>query len=320
MQNKALIKNIITVFVGVLFVISCFAALVSGLMHFCLLNKDFYMDNLIDDKYLADVKLYAVQDIKEECAYYGIDADSMINCIDDAKIKSLSYEYIEGLYLFFDGKAELPEVYYPDDDFYKVINEHYTALGDINEEEDRQIARVFAGQVENNINSMSNLTVITNIFKSGAAGAVRSFTGAFWLITVFSAALFALYVYLKRTTYIEWARSSVGLLSVAAIFTFVPVWCIKMFDLPSKLVLMDSPLKSLIDSLIYKTVDKAFVLLLIIAVTVFTALIVLSAIRAYELRKQLIKRRSAKHAKHNNSHKSNLVFYDGSTQNKNDED
>ena len=116
----------------------------------------------------------------------------MVNCIDDEKIKKLSFEYIEGLYLFFDGKAELPEVYYPDDDFYKVINEHYTAMGDINEQEDREIARVFAGRVENNINSMSNLTIITNIFNSRFAGVVRSFTNAFWVIIVFTLALFAL--------------------------------------------------------------------------------------------------------------------------------
>ncbi|MBQ8534004.1 MAG: hypothetical protein IJ462_04150 [Clostridia bacterium] len=314
--KKESIKKVSTVVVGIVLVISCITAVISGILHFCLLNKEFYLNNIIDDKYLNDVKLYAVQDVKEEAVFYGIDTDSMVNCIDDEKIKKLSFEYIEGLYLFFDGKAELPEVYYPDDDFYKVINEHYTAMGDINEQEDREIARVFAGRVENNINSMSNLTIITNIFKSRFAGVVRSFTNAFWVIIVFTLALFALYVYLKRTSYIEWARSSVGILSVATIFTFVPVWCLKMFDMPSKLILMDSPLKTLLDSLIYKSVDKVFVLLLIITVVVTVVLIVLSILRGRELGDSTKKK--TKHRKHH-SYNTNLVFYDKNDKKKNDE-
>lgn len=293
MQNKfnclLNFKKILTAFIGTLVVIAFVITVLSGILHFRLLNEHFYMEHIVDDEYLDSVKGYAAEDIKQEAVFYGIDAQSLINCIDDDKIKELSIQYIEGLYLFFDGTAELPEVYYPDEDFFTVINEHYTALGDINEEEDRKIARVMAGRVENNINSMSNLSIVTSIFKSSLAGIVRNFTKSFWLIFGVSIALLFFYGYLVRTSILDWIRKILGILMLSCVFTFVPILSVKVFDLPSKLIIMDSPLKTLIDSLVYKTVDDTFWLLLIFSIAVFIAFTVICGFCAVKISKELTK-------------------------------
>lgn len=291
MQNKAvkILKSTLRVLVGFLFVVSTLLTLLSGVMHYCLLNKEFYEEKIINEKYLTDVKAYAADDIAEECFYYGIEPQTIISCIDDQKIKDLSTLYIEGLYMFVDGRGELTKVHYPADDFYPAVKAHYTDLGDVNEEEDRALAQIFASRVDNNINSMTHLTAVVNIFRSPAADLVRRFTDGFWNLVLISVVLFLIFVALSYAKPLRWAQSSFGLLTVASVFTFIPLWCLKIFDLPSKLVLMDSPLKTLVDQLAYNSIDLAFRFMLITFLSVTTVFVVLSVALAVTQSKNQLK-------------------------------
>ncbi|MGN1081532.1 MAG: hypothetical protein ACI4QV_05530 [Acutalibacteraceae bacterium] len=258
---------------------------------------------MYSESYVKDIHNYILEDLKSECMYYGVDYEKISASVDFDKIDSLSYQYFSDLVDYFNGNSKLQYVDYPYEDFYPAVHEYYVSLGDINEEEDIEIAKKLAAVVDSNLNSFVNMSVTAKLFESRAASLIRILGSNFWTQLLICLIILAAFIAVEHGSVGKTLFKGFSLLFLGISFPFMTVWALKIFDMPSKIVLLDSPLKSLVDGVIYSSVNIMFKALLIIFAVSAAGMFVWAYMYAREQNRNHRRRRHHRHHE-----KNGLVF------------
>lgn len=250
----------------VILCILCFTllllAFVGGVLRYSLFDRDFYRNNIADEVYCKKITEFIREDAELDCNIYQLPFSVVESQLGYDKVAEQCQVYIDAFYdSLYSGESSIA-VDFPEDGLYSAVYDYFIEDGIEAEraaDDATYISTELAKRAEENICALTEQRFISllsekvfsveifhklaDVFFWAVGAAVVSLA----LILLFGARTFSLRLYVTG-----------GVIFMASSVVFVPVWLLRMYDLPSKLVLAASPMKSLFEGFWYSLVDRMF--------------------------------------------------------------
>ena len=259
------------------------------------LNANFYVENIVTDKYVEEVVNSIDKRIKAECFNIEVSGEKVVDAISKRDITELSRQYISGVFrLLLEGKP-YEEVTFESPEIKKIVRTDLKAFGkvlgikvpkkDIEDvtnkfntiisEEINAIQKSYIDGIVPFANKLSSLKWLTNL--------LLPFVVFFLLICV--ACIFA---YRKSISNIFFFLIMPMWLAITSLY--IPMNLIKGLDLPSKTVFSESIFKIFVDAILYSLTD-GITKLFFTVFCIFTVILVVGMI--FVIEKKIARYRNA---------------------------
>ena len=272
----SVLKRIGAVVCAGLTALSLIACFLLSFFQSTLMSEEFFV-SACDEKYLSQVKGYIVDHLSEEIARYEeseqLQKRLAEQCVDMQTVEECTKEYLKGLYRAFHQGETLEKVQYPVEKM-EPFRQHVLSVSqqegyEVDEENLTQLLNDLCSLVTADMNSfnfnlvgMSSLSVIRlvheKLFSNETLMAPLRISVAVpaVLTLLFGAGVFFL------TGGKNWLRKSYNTLTflwAGSALLFFPVLLFHIYDLPARLAITPSPVKSLLDSILYHLIDGLLV-------------------------------------------------------------
>ena len=250
MKYKALLVGALRAVCLVLLTAALAGSMASFLVRAVLFNRDFYLRTADDPAYCERMLAYVRDDLDADCAVYQLPFSLVEDRLSPEFIGRQNRQYFNALYDALTAGGQVEYATQPVDGLYDAIERHLLAEGFPAEqaaEDAAYLSDQIAERVRENVAALAGQKFLSPLsqylYATGwASWLYRTFW--YWLAAalvlavctlLFGAARFAARLY----------RFSAALFVASSAF-FFPALLLRWYDLPSRLVLADSPLKLLI--------------------------------------------------------------------------
>lgn len=261
-QNKT--KKIISIFESFLRAILCLIIIASLLLTFIsaivkyrIYDTSGIINAILTPEYYSLVNDQVEEAIEDSCLQLDYDKDKAMALVDETQVNYMTGKYISSMVnrVLIGSSEELPS--YPSDAFEKAFDElfdaHEAETGEVIDEDTRNYyVDLFVRSIEHAIYLTGNSKTVNELLGSvnkkvtGILGIFDNF-GLFLTITLVM--LFIYYISLKRSVLTKVYRLT-SIIWLGTSLIFIPSIMVFIYDLPSRIPLLDSPIKSIIVSMI----------------------------------------------------------------------
>lgn len=268
-QIIKILRRMGTVACALILVLSTLVTFLLAWIQTTILSEDFFV-NACDEEYLEDLQVYLKRNLSGEFARFE-ESEEVQNrlanqCLDMDAVTLCTRDHLRSLYQSLIHGAELTDAVYPAEEF-APFREYVHALsketGDVVDEQvlDDLVAELADG-VSYDINcfhfhlvGFSSTTIIRMVYEK--IDALRGLLSlSFWIPLVLALAAGAGFFFLSRESSVVkkgyWLNTC---LWGATALLFFPLVLFQAYDLPSRLAITESPVKSLLDSILYHLTD-----------------------------------------------------------------
>lgn len=265
--------------------LACFALLLAcfagGMLRYSLFNRDFYPQSITDDAYCSAITAFIREDIEDDCYVYQLPFSVVEGQVSEQKVAAHCRAYITSLYDALCRGQDDTAADFPTQGFYDAVYPYLIGQGidGAQAADDAQyLAEEMALRVNENVAVLSGQSIIA--FLSDhlySAGWLHALADWFWALLAGAAVLLAVQLLFGARRLSARLYMAGGTLFCAAAVVFVPIWLLRIYDLPSRLVLAHSPLKVLFRSFWSTLTDRMFFIslagLLVAAVALAVAIV-----------------------------------------------
>lgn len=263
-----LLRFVYRFILSVCLIASLLALFICGAAEITVLNRGFYSSVMTGDKYIANTQAQIESEIKTECKTYGFPYDAIKPATSAEILKALSAEYASGLFdTLFTGSAP-HEVAYPSDLFYKRIAVYAVVLPEedkfASETTQRHLADFFCEKADFALNSFTQKNItepIYNImsreiiFKSTLPEIIGKLT-----LPLAEVSLLLTVLLLVGRSYGFRSRlyGTSGVIWCSAALVFIPCMLLLRYNLPERLPIAASPLKSFVSAFLTSFIGSVY--------------------------------------------------------------
>ncbi len=297
-KTIAVIKKIGAGFCAALTVLSTVACLLLFFFQGTLMNEDFYL-SACDEQYLGQLEGYIVEHLSGELARYEESEEMQEHlarqCVDMQTVQECTKEYLIGLSRAFLQGETLEKVQYPVEKF-EPFRQHVLSAAqeggyEVDEQTLSELLSDLSKLVTSDVNSfnfnlvgMSSLSIIrlahSKVFGNETLMAPLRISP--WIpLALIVLSCTGVVCLTGGKDYLRKAYNAVTFFWVGATVLFFPVLLFRVYDLPARLAITPSPVKSLLDSLLYRLIDGLF---LPVAVCFGVATVGLAVLIALQMR------------------------------------
>ena len=266
MDRKINYFKIPLAFLRVILCILCFAlllvAFVGGVLRYSLFDRNFYRNNIADETYCKKITEFIREDAELDCNIYQLPFSVVEPQLGYDKISEQCQVYIDAFYdSLYSGESSIT-VDFPEDGLYSAVYDYFIEDGIEHEraaDDAAYISAELAKRAEENICAITEQKFITFLSeKVFSAEILHKLADVFFWAAGAAAVSIALLLLFGARKFAVRLYVTGGVIFMASSVVFVPVWLLRIYDLPSKLVLAASPLKSLFEGFWYSLVNRMF--------------------------------------------------------------
>ena len=280
MNSKKLIPIVKSVSV---FIICCLSALLlvgfflSSVLSFSVFNKDYYRDIATEDSYLECIREDIDGILEYESLYYGIPFETLKTAVDDSIIRDASINFSDNMYSYLNSDYDLVLSDFCIDELKNVISEYYFSVGDKDTSLVDEVSESISSEISNAVYS-SSIEELLYVLRSKLFNnfAIKTFKSLYAILPITALGLLSGAFYLMRGSVIKRIYNLSGVLFSVSSAVFAPVLVLKLYDLPSKIVLSRTAFSEFIFGAIYRATDVMFVISLILFV--ISALVLVASV------------------------------------------
>lgn len=258
----------ITGAVRIVWALCCFAAVlgcfISGILRYCLFDRAFYRQHIADEQYCQQITAFIREDVQDDCYVYRLPFSVVEQQLSQQKVGEQCRIYIDAFYdALYSGKNNAA-VSYPTQGLYDAVYAYLIGQGAEQhqaQEDAAYISAALAERANENICALSEQQLMSLLSQYLFANPLlHRAANSFWILLVCAALLLVgvLRFGVRRFSVRLYVTS--GILFSAAAAVFVPIWLLRRYDLPSKLVLATSPMKSLFERFWYSLQERIFLI------------------------------------------------------------
>ncbi len=272
LKAKRIFKTVGMVFCALVMLVSTLSAVLLAWIQGTIFCEEFFV-NACDEVYLQELESFLLENLTGELARYE-ESQEVQNrlakqCIDMDAVALCSRDHLRSLYQALVNGTELTDVQYPKEHFapfrqhVELVSEE--AGDEVSQEVLDELVEGFAARVSSDINcfhfnllgvSSSSLIRMANekLFANASMKGLLSIS--FWIpVAVGLASAAGLFFLSSRKELVGKLYVTLSCFWVAVSILFFPVILFSVYDLPSRLAITASPVKSLLDRLLYHLID-----------------------------------------------------------------
>ncbi len=199
------------------------------------------------EEFVKGVRPFVEDSLEAECLFYDIPFDTLRTCVTDEWLREISREYTASVYEALCSGEELVPVSVSADVYRTALEGYFASLPEDKRPRDETVTDTLSKEFAEVTSATLSSGIINRVLNYG-----HDFVyGNTLLRRVSSYAPWALLatLVLAALSLLPWGGfrsrfySTAGSLFVGSALSFVPLWLLKRYDLPSRLALGDSPLK-----------------------------------------------------------------------------
>lgn len=240
----------------IIIVVSIALTFVSAIVKYRVYNTSGIVNAILTPEYYSLVYDQVEEAIEDSCLQLDYDKDKAMALVDESQVNYMANKYISSMVnkLLVGSSEELPV--YPPDAFEKAFNElfdqHEAETGETIDQETRDYyVDMFVRSVEYAIYLTGDAKLddeISSIHQK-LSPLLNAFS-EFGLFLLFTIAMLVVYFFsFKRSTLTKIYRL-VSVIWIGTSIIFIPAILVFIYDLPARIPLLDSPIKSIIVSMI----------------------------------------------------------------------
>ena len=266
-------RNLVAGLCSVLAFLLLLAAAFSAILRFTVFSPTYYRSIVCSDAY-TDAVIRSLEEKSEaECLYFGFPEDTFTPLFSADKVKLDALNYADELKGYLINGDPLSDSVYCEAEIFATVTE---LCGAEDMDAVREITDEIADEFKASVRPVSFEgalhTARTAFFDNKAVRVFSKMYVPFFL----PAAMLLLLVYRGKKDSDRYGGGA-GVLFAACAVVFVPTACLKVYDLPTRLVLAPSPFASFVKGAIGGIVDFAFDFSLI-AFSAATAVLIISVV------------------------------------------
>ena len=192
---------------------------------------------------------YAREELEAECLFYGLPFDIIDEALNESVAAVYAESYVDAVYdaMFITGSvAEVPV----DPALFRAPIAALLEPEGIDAETIDELAAEFAAVTQTSWSFGVGEQLMEPLHRVCGHPLVSRLSDSAYLLAGAAAALLAVSLLLGRQCIRRRAFMLAGTLTVGSILWFVPIWLLARYDLASRLVLGDTPLKILVDGVL----------------------------------------------------------------------
>lgn len=253
---------------SVCLIASLFAFFICGAAECTILKRGFYISVMTGDNYITNTQAQIESEIKTECKIYGFPYDAIEPATSAEIVKALSAEYASGLYdTLFTGSAPLT-VAYPADVFLKRIAVYAVVLPEddkfASETTQRYLADFFCEKANSALNSFAQKNITEPIYGIMSRALILNLTlpeiiGKLTLPPAEVSLLLSVLLLIGRGTgFRSRLYGTSGVIWCSAALVFIPCMLLFRYNLPERLPIAASPLKSFLSAFLTSLIGSLY--------------------------------------------------------------
>lgn len=219
---------------------------VSAFLHFTVLDRDFYVRAVATDTYAERIRETILEGFEVNCARYRIPYETLAGAVDGETVGALCREYLGNVYDALLSGGEVTPVVYPREPLAQTVYGYRAVQEDpiddaeaVIEELDALASGSVAALSGHALVGLLSELVYRNPLLVRAADALR-------FAPPVAALLLAAVLLLPTDTLRRRLYGAAGAFWFSACACFVPFLCLKLYDLPARLILDESKLRHLV--------------------------------------------------------------------------
>lgn len=266
MDRKRQVRNI---FVGLLRAMLCLlsfglllAAFAGGVLKFSLFDREFFRWEIANEEYCKKITEFIREDAELDCDIYQMPFSVVEAELGEEKVTEQCRLYIDAFYdALYEGRDKIT-VEFPREGLYNAVYNYFVGEGTeaSRAADDAEYISVELGKrAEENICALTEQRFISLLSQFVfSVPLLHKIADLFFWAAGLAVVLLVLLLLFGGKTFAVRLYVTGGVIFVASSVVFVPVWLLRMYNVPSKLVLAASPMKSLFESFWYSLEDRMF--------------------------------------------------------------
>ncbi len=253
---------------SVLLVISMAATFLCCFVKYVFLNRTKYIQAAESPAFLEAVNTAVSETLEAECLFYDLPFETIQTAISEEQIKTTVTSYMVSVYDSLCTGKTLSSVSVDSSLFQAAIDSFFTSLPESERPLDVNASKTIAEDLSKAIAPVLQAGLNDSLVSKGhvvfsATSPLRKIADFSVVFVVLTVVLAVAHWFLGEANRAQRTYSTAGVLLLGCSSVLVPLWLLRWYDLPSRLVLGESSLKQYVNGVLYTTLDNAHTMVLI---------------------------------------------------------